>query len=64
MVSKFTEIAFVLMKRNKLTQSQVAEKYGCTREYINRILNGNVSASADVQEKILSAIDEIIKESK
>lgn len=63
-MSKFTEIAFVLMKRNKLTQSQVAEKYGCTREYINRILNGNVSASADVQEKILSAIDEIIAERK
>lgn len=63
-MSKFTETAFVLMKRNKLTQSQVAEKYGCTREYLNRILNGNVSASADVQEKVLSAIDEIIKETK
>ena len=64
MVSKFTEKAFVLMKRNKITQSQVAEKYGCTREYINRIINGNVAVSEDIQERILKAIDETIKERK
>ena len=61
-MSRTLEKAFVLMKRHKITQTQVAEKYGCTREYINRAINGGVSVSKEIQNKILSAIDDIIKE--
>lgn len=63
-MSNTIEKAFVLMKRHKITQTQVAQKYGCTREHINRIINGSVVVSKDIQNKILTAIDEIIAERK
>lgn len=63
-MTKTIEKVLILMKRNKINQSQVAEKYGCTREHINRIINGSISTSADVQKKLLAAINEIIKERK
>ena len=48
-----------MMKRYKITQKEIAEKYGCRRENINLILNRNLSPKG-AKEKILNAIDEII----
>ena len=62
MVEKWIEGAFVLMRRHKIRQSDIAEKYGCTREHINHILNGTVSIPKGAEERIKKAIQEIIEE--
>lgn len=62
-MTKIAERAFILMKRHKITQAQVAAEYGCTREYINRILNGLTPASKEVQSKVLEAVERIINDS-
>lgn len=54
--------AVVLMHRHKITQTTVAEKYGCQREFINRILNGKAEPPKGAEERILNAINEIIAE--
>lgn len=51
--------ATIKMKRYKITQKEIAEKYGCRRENINLILNRNLSPKG-AKEKILNAIEEII----
>ena len=50
----------VKCKRFKITQSDIANKYGCRRENINIILNRTVKPPKGAKEKILTAIDEII----
>ena len=47
------------MKRYRITQAEIAEKYGCRRENINLILNRR-SLPKGSKEKILKAIEEII----
>lgn len=49
------------MHVNKITQVQLAEKMGVTREYVTMILNG-VKAPKDAEQRINAAIDEIIAE--
>ena len=49
------------MHINKITQSQLAEKMGVTREYVVMILNGRKSPE-DAERRIMQAIDEIIAE--
>lgn len=46
---------------NKITQAQLAEKMGVTREYVTMILNG-IKAPKDAEQRINAAIDEIIAE--
>ena len=48
------------MHRHKITQKEIADKYGCNREFMNRILNGAVAVPKGAKEKIETAIDEII----
>lgn len=50
----------VKMHRHKITQKEIADKYGCNREFMNRILNGAVAVPKGAKEKIETAIDEII----
>ena len=49
------------MHVNKITQAQLAEKMGVTREYVTMILNG-IKAPKDAESRINAAIDEIIAE--
>lgn len=49
------------MHINKITQAQLAEKMGVTREYVVMILNGRKSPE-DAERRIMQAIDEIIAE--
>ena len=61
-VEKWIDDVVILTHRNKISQADIAEKYGCHREFINRILNGKVSPPKDAKERIMNAIDEIISE--
>ena len=56
------EEAFILMRRHKIRQSDIAARYGCAREHINRILNGTVKIPKGAEERITKAIQEIIEE--
>ena len=49
------------MHINKITQAQLAQKMGVTREYITMILNG-IKNPKDAEKRINAAIDEIIAE--
>ena len=51
----------VKTKRFKITDTDIAKKYGCRREHINLILNRHTLPKG-AKKKILSAIDEIIAE--
>ena len=61
-MEKWIDNAIILIHRNKITQTDVAEKYGCKREFINRILNGKVDPPKDAEWRIMTAINEIISE--
>ncbi|MBP3936436.1 MAG: hypothetical protein IK954_02490 [Clostridia bacterium] len=61
-MEKWIENVFVLMRRHKIRQSEIAEKYGCAREHINRILNGTVKVPDGAEARIKKAIQEIIEE--
>lgn len=50
-----------LMHIHRITQKQLAEKMGYTREYIGMILNGKKSPP-NIKERIFKAIDEILAE--
>lgn len=54
--------AIILLHRNKISQAEIAVKYGCQREFINRILNGKVAPPKGAEQRILNAINEIIAE--
>jgi transcriptional regulator with XRE-family HTH domain len=61
-MEKWIENVIVLLHRHKITQKEIAEKYGCKREYINRILNGKETPPKGAEQRIMSAINEIIQE--
>lgn len=46
------------MKKQDWTQAQAAEKIGCSREHLSRILRGQKNPST----KLLDAMESIIKE--
>ena len=48
------------MHSHKISQIDLAERYGCSREFMNRILNGAVSPPREAKERILTAIDDLI----
>ena len=58
---EWTSKAVGLMHEHHITGGQLAEHMGVRREYISMILNGK-RAPKDAEAKILTAIDEIIKE--
>lgn len=49
-----------LMHVHKITQSELANKLGLKREYVNRILNG-AETPANAKERIIKALNEIIE---
>ena len=53
--------AVAKMHVNRITQKEVAAKMNVTREYISNILN-NTKLPAKAEERVMTAIDEIIKE--
>ena len=50
-----------LMHRYKIKQSELAEKIGIRRDYLNKILNGN-KIPKDAEERIMAALDELISQ--
>lgn len=51
------------MHINKITQVELSQKIGWTREYVSMILNG-IKSPAGAEERINKAIDAIISERK
>lgn len=43
-----------------IKQSDIAKAYGCSREFINRVLNGKVQPPAGAKEKIIASINDLI----
>lgn len=54
--------AVVIMHRQRITQTEVAKKYGCTREFINKVLNRTKKAPINADVRIMTAIRQIIDE--
>ena len=54
--------AIILLHRNKISQAEIAVKYGCQSEFINRILNGKVAPPKGAEQGSPIAINEIIAE--
>lgn len=48
------------MHLNKVTQTELANKLGIRREYLNKILNG-AETPANAKERIIKALNEIIE---
>ncbi len=44
----------------KISQMDLADRYGCSREFMNRILNGAVPPPKEAKERIMTAIDALI----
>lgn len=51
------------MHINKISQTQLADRMGLTNDYIWMILNGKKSPK-NIEQRIMTAIDEIISERK
>lgn len=49
------------MHVNKIKQTELAEKLGIRRDYLNKILNG-ADRPANAEERITKALDELIVE--
>lgn len=49
------------MHVNKIKQTELAEKMGIRRDYLNKILNG-FDKPANAEERIMKALDELIAE--
>ena len=62
-MEKWIEIAVGKMHVNKISQEKLASKLGLRRDYVNKILNG-IETPKNAEERIMSAIDEIIKAKK
>ncbi len=52
------------MEAMKWTQQQVAEKLGCTQQYISKIVKGSENLSLEMLAKIEDCLDIVIFESK
>ena len=62
-MDKWIGEAIFKMRANKITQEIIAQKMGVGREYINKILTGKKEYTPkNAEERIMTAIDEIIKE--
>ena len=48
------------MHLHKITQSELAERLGIRRDYLNKILNG-AESPANAKERITKALDELIE---
>lgn len=48
------------MHIHKISQSDLADCYGCSREFINRILNGAIAPPKEAKERIEQSIDRLI----
>ncbi|MBQ8768844.1 MAG: hypothetical protein IJZ15_04270 [Oscillospiraceae bacterium] len=48
------------MHIHKISQSELADYYGCSREFMNRVLNGAIVPPKGAKERILTAIDDLI----
>lgn len=60
-MDKWIAEAVGLMHVEKITQKQLADKLGYTREYTTRILNGKDSPP-DIESRVMTAIGDIIEE--
>ena len=60
-MSKWIATAVGKMHINKITQTQVAQKMGVTREYVNMILSER-RCPTGAKSRIMTAINEIIAE--
>ena len=49
------------MHINKIKQSELAERIGIRRDYLNKILNGR-EEPRDAKERIIAAVDDIVAE--
>ena len=56
------DVVVVSIHNNKITQSELAEKYGCKREFINRLLNRAINPPKDAEERVMGAIEAILAE--
>lgn len=45
------------MKEKSLTQKALAERIGCTQQYVSKILKGNENMSLDILSKLEDALD-------
>ena len=54
--------AIVDMHKHRITQTDVAQKCGCTREFINKVLNRTKKAPTTAETRITTAINQIIEE--
>lgn len=48
------------MHIHKISQSELADCYGCSREFMNRVLNGAIAPPKGAKERILTAVDDLI----
>lgn len=60
-IEKWMLDCFTKMKQYGIKQTELAEHMGLSRETINKALNGDNSMT-DAEQRIASALDEIIKE--
>ena len=60
-MDKWIAEAVGLMHVNHITQKQLGEKLGYSREYTTRVLNGR-DAPPNIESRVIAAIEEIISE--
>lgn len=53
----------VKLRRNRIKQSDVADRMGKHKSYISRVLNGH-PVSPKMKQLIISTVDEMVKEKK
>ena len=54
--------AYAKMRVNHITQKQLAEKVGVTKDWISLIFLGKASASEQMKNRIITAIEELVTE--
>jgi len=54
---KIAALVLLKMKQEKLTQTALAERMGCTQQYISKILKGTENLTLDIISKLEESLD-------
>lgn len=63
MLDKWVAAAVGNMHLNKITQTELANRVGISRGFLNMVLNGK-EKGANMKERITKALDELIAEKR
>ena len=63
MLDKWVAAAVGRMHLNKITQTELANRVGISRGFLNMVLNGK-EKGANMKERITKALDELIAEKR